>query len=101
MKIHEYQALALFQEYGGPVPKGKPAFSPDEAFDAAQTVGEGPYAVKAQIHSGGRGKAGGVCFAETPDEVRACAERLLGWRAERNIDDMCRDGWNFAKHRYN
>ena len=80
MKIHEYQAMALFAEYGVPVPDGKPAFSAEEAYAAAVALGEGPYVVKAQIHSGGRGKAGGVKFANGPDEVRACAAQLLGKR---------------------
>ena len=77
MKIHEYQALALFSAYGVPVPQGQPAFTPAEARAAAEAVG-GPCVVKAQIHSGGRGKAGGVLFASTPDEAERAAARLLG-----------------------
>ena len=77
MKIHEYQALALFSAYGVPVPQGQPAFTPAEARAAAEALG-GPCVVKAQIHSGGRGKAGGVLFASTPDEAERAAARLLG-----------------------
>ena len=78
MKIHEYQASALFAEYGVPVPKLTPVFSAEEAEAAAAAMGSGPFVVKAQVHSGGRGKAGGVKFAQTPGEVRLRAEEILG-----------------------
>ncbi len=78
MKIHEYQAAALFEAYGIRVPKGRPASTVEEAVEAARQLGDGPYVVKAQVHSGGRGKAGGVKFAATVDEVRARAEEILG-----------------------
>ena len=78
MKIHEYQAAALFQQYGVPVPNGSPAFSVEEAVEAAKMLGEGPYVIKAQVHSGGRGKAGGVKFAKTIEEVRDRASEILG-----------------------
>lgn len=79
MKIHEYQAAALFDSYGIPVPAGELAFTAEEAMNAAGTM-EGPYVVKAQIHSGGRGKAGGVRFAQTPEEVFDCAQKMLGMK---------------------
>ena len=61
MNIHEYQAKQIFREFGVVVPNGVPAFSVDEAVDNATTKLTGPvYVVKAQIHAGGRGKAGGV-----------------------------------------
>lgn len=78
MKIHEYQARELLAAYGVPVPEGEPAFTAEEAREAAVALGQGPFVIKAQIHSGGRGKAGGVKFARTSEEVYACAEGLLG-----------------------
>ena len=60
MKIHEYQAKALFGKYGIPIPKGRAVSSSTEALEAAQDLGSPPYVVKAQIHAGGRGKGGGV-----------------------------------------
>ena len=60
MKIHEYQAKALFAAYGIPTPRGKVAKTPEEALKAAQEIGSLPVVLKAQIHAGGRGKAGGV-----------------------------------------
>ena len=80
MKIHEYQAAALFNEYGIPTAKGVPAFTPEEAVEAARTLPEGVYVVKAQIHSGGRGKAGGVKIAKSLDEVKSYASQLLGMK---------------------
>ena len=59
MKIHEYQAKEILRRYNVPVPKGRVAFSPDEAIGAAQTIGGSLWVVKAQIHAGGRGKGGG------------------------------------------
>ncbi len=78
MNIHEYQAKKLFSEYGISVPDGKVAFSVDEAVDAAKSLDSDVYVVKAQIHAGGRGKAGGVQIAESVDEVRRHADELLG-----------------------
>ena len=60
MNIHEHQAKALLAEYGVSVPRGQAAFSVDEAVSAAKELGGPVYVVKAQIHAGGRGKAGGV-----------------------------------------
>ena len=78
MHIHEYQAKEIFAAYGAPVPRGKPAFSVDEAVKAAEELGGPVWVVKAQIHAGGRGKAGGVKVCRSIDEVRAAAEDLLG-----------------------
>ncbi|MEG9861605.1 MAG: ADP-forming succinate--CoA ligase subunit beta [Parvularculales bacterium] len=77
MNIHEYQAKALLAEYDAPVPKGKAAFTVDEAVKAAESL-EGPWVVKAQIHAGGRGKGGGVKVVKSVQEVRTEAERMLG-----------------------
>ncbi len=78
MNFHEYQAKQLLAEYGIPVPAGKVAATADEAVDAAKSLGDGPWMVKAQIHAGGRGKAGGVKFCKTVDDVKAVAGKLLG-----------------------
>jgi len=78
MNIHEYQAKAVLREFGVPVPRGIPAFSADEAVKAAEELGGPVTVVKAQIHAGGRGKAGGVKVVRSTDEVRAEATRLLG-----------------------
>jgi len=78
MNIHEYQAKALLASFGVPVPAGRPAFSVDEAVKAAEELGGPVWVVKAQIHAGGRGKAGGVKVCRSIDEVRAAAEELLG-----------------------
>ena len=77
MNLHEHQAKALLAEYGVPIPRGKVAFSVDEALAAASELGL-PVVVKAQIHAGGRGKAGGVRLARTEDEGRAAADAILG-----------------------
>ncbi|MEW6559797.1 MAG: ADP-forming succinate--CoA ligase subunit beta [Pseudomonadota bacterium] len=78
MKIHEYQAKQLLREHGVPVPRGKPAFSVDEAVAAARELGGPVWVVKAQIHAGGRGKGGGVKLARSLDEVRQLASQILG-----------------------
>ncbi len=78
MKIHEYQARELFTQFGIPVPKGILALTPEEAANAAREIGEYPVVVKAQIHSGGRGKAGGVKLCHTEEEVYAVAKDLIG-----------------------
>ena len=82
MNIHEFQAKQLFAQYGVPVPKGRFAQTADEAVSAANAlaaeVGGWPVVVKAQIHAGGRGKAGGVKLAKSGDEVGAIARSLLG-----------------------
>ena len=79
MKIHEYQAKEILRNFNVAVPKGKVAFSADEAVLVAQNeVGGDVWVVKAQIHAGGRGKGGGVKVAKSLDEVRAFAEQMLG-----------------------
>ncbi len=78
MNIHEYQAKAVLSEFGVPVPRGFPAFSVEEAAKAAGQLGGPVWVVKAQIHAGGRGKAGGVKVVKSIDDVRAEAKRLLG-----------------------
>jgi succinyl-CoA synthetase beta subunit len=78
MNIHEYQAKAVLRDFGVPVPRGIPAFSVDEAVKAAQQLGGPVWVVKAQIHAGGRGKAGGVKVVKTVDDVKAEATRILG-----------------------
>ncbi|MCZ2258804.1 ADP-forming succinate--CoA ligase subunit beta [Sporosarcina sp. G11-34] len=78
MNIHEYQGKQLLRDYGVAVSNGIVAFSPEEAVKAAKQLTAGVYVVKAQIHAGGRGKAGGVKIAKTFDEVQAYAKELLG-----------------------
>ena len=78
MKIHEYQGKELLKRYGVPVPRGKPAFTVDEAVAVATELGGPVWVVKAQIHAGGRGKGGGVKLARSLDEVRARAGEILG-----------------------
>jgi succinyl-CoA synthetase beta subunit len=78
MNIHEYQAKAVLREFGVPVPRGIPAMSVDEAVKAARDLGGPVWVVKAQIHAGGRGKAGGVKVVKSVDEVKREAVRLLG-----------------------
>jgi len=76
MKLHEYQAKALLDRAGIPVPPGMVAATPDEAEAAARGIA--PVAVKAQVHVGGRGKAGGIKLARTPEEARDAARAILG-----------------------
>ncbi len=78
MNIHEYQGKQLLRQYGVAVSNGLVAFSPEEAVKAAKELGTDVVVVKAQIHAGGRGKAGGVKIAKNLDEVRAYAKELLG-----------------------
>jgi succinyl-CoA synthetase beta subunit len=80
MNLHEYQSKALFAEYGIPVPKGQVATSPIEAKTAAAALGGKLWVVKAQVHAGGRGKAGGVKLAKSPGEVEQHAKAMLGTR---------------------
>jgi succinyl-CoA synthetase beta subunit len=80
MNLHEYQAKQLFAQYGIPVPKGQVAASADEAVAAARHLGGSLWVVKAQVHAGGRGKAGGVKVAKDLEGVRAAAEAMLGTR---------------------
>lgn len=78
MNIHEYQGKEILRKYGVAVPNGKVAFTVDEAVEAAKSLGTQVCVVKAQIHAGGRGKAGGVKVAKNLDEVRTYAQELLG-----------------------
>jgi succinyl-CoA synthetase beta subunit len=78
MNIHEYQAKAVLRDFGVPVPRGVPAFSVDEAVNGARQLGGPVWVVKAQIHAGGRGKAGGVKVVKSIDDVQKEAARLLG-----------------------
>jgi len=78
MNLHEYQSKRLFADYGISVPRGIPAKSPNTAVAAAKELGGEFWVVKAQVHAGGRGKAGGVKLARTRDEVRKYAEDMLG-----------------------
>src|SRR5699024_8764622 len=78
MNIHEYQAKNILREHGVTVPKGSVAYSIDEAVEYAKGINSDVKVVKAQIHAGGRGKAGGVKIAQSQDEVRAYAKEILG-----------------------
>jgi succinyl-CoA synthetase beta subunit len=80
MKIHEYQAKAILAKFGVPVPRGEAVFSKDEARAVAARLGTPIVVVKAQIHAGGRGKAGGVKIARSADEAASLAEQMLGMK---------------------
>ena len=77
MKIHEYQGKEILRQFGVPVPRGIPAFTVQEAVEAAQKLGGPVWVVKAQIHAGGRGKGGGVKLARSIDEVKKLAGEIL------------------------
>ena len=78
MKIHEYQGKEILRSFGVPVPRGYPAFTVQEAIEAAQKLGGPVWVVKAQIHAGGRGKGGGVKVARSIGEVQTLASQILG-----------------------
>jgi succinyl-CoA synthetase beta subunit len=78
MKIHEYQAKEILKKFNVAVPKGKVAFTVEEAINAANEIGGNVWVIKAQIHAGGRGKGGGVKVAKNIDEVRDYAQNMLG-----------------------
>ncbi|MEY4641530.1 MAG: succinyl-CoA synthetase subunit beta [Pseudomonadota bacterium] len=78
MNLHEYQGKQLFAEYGLPVSKGYACSTPEEAAAAADKIGGSEWVVKAQVHAGGRGKAGGVKLLKSKDDIRAFAEKWLG-----------------------
>jgi succinyl-CoA synthetase beta subunit len=80
MNFHEYQAKELFASYGIPVPAGTVAWTPDEAVVAAQNMGGHMWVVKAQVHAGGRGKAGGVKLVRSLDEVRDQTKHMLNMK---------------------
>src|SRR5579863_2589072 len=77
VKIHEYQAKDILARYGVPIQPGRVAHTPDEAEAIARELG-GPVVIKAQVYVGGRGKAGGIQFGDTPEQARAAAARVLG-----------------------
>jgi succinyl-CoA synthetase beta subunit len=77
MKIHEYQAKDILARYGIPVQPGKVAYTPEEAEAIAHEL-RGPVVIKAQVYVGGRGKAGGIQFGDTPEQARAAAQKVLG-----------------------
>ncbi len=78
MKIHEYQGKEILRQFGVPTPRGIPAFTVQEAVEAAQKLGGPIWVVKAQIHAGGRGKGGGVKLARSIEEVKQLASEILG-----------------------
>ena len=78
MNVHEYQAKAILRNFGVPVPEGHVVYNSNSARDWAKRLGEGPYAVKAQIHAGGRGKGGGVKIAKTADEAKQFTREMFG-----------------------
>ena len=78
MKIHEYQAKAVLSKYGIPIPRGEVAFTAQEAADIAKRLGSSITVVKAQIHAGGRGKAGGVKIAKSSEDAEKFAREILG-----------------------
>jgi succinyl-CoA synthetase beta subunit len=78
MNVHEYQAKAILRNFGVPVPEGHVVYNSNSARDWAKRLGDGPYAIKAQIHAGGRGKGGGVKIAKTADEAKQYARDMFG-----------------------
>ena len=80
MNLHEYQAKKLFEQHGLPVPRGDVAYNLEDAFQVAGTLSTDTWVVKAQVHAGGRGKAGGVKLVSTREELEAFAHTLLGTR---------------------
>ncbi len=77
MKIHEYQAKDILARYGIPIQPGRVAYTPEEAEEITRELG-GPVVIKAQVYVGGRGKAGGIQFGDTPEEARTAAAKVLG-----------------------
>ena len=80
MNLHEYQSKELFTSYGIPVPQGLVAATGSEAADAARKIGGSKWVVKAQVHAGGRGKAGGVKLVDSPEAAEQAADALIGQR---------------------
>ena len=78
MEIHEYQAKEILTDFGVPIPRGGLAYSPEQAVYRSHEIGGDAWVVKAQIHSGGRGKAGGIKFCRDDDEIWKAADELLG-----------------------
>src|SRR3546814_11476843 len=100
MNIHEYQAKSLLAKYGVAVPRGGVAFSPDEAVTVARQLGGPVWVVKAQIHAGGRGKAGGVKVVKSLDDAADKAKGMLGMtsteerRVRKACVSTCRSRWS-------
>jgi succinyl-CoA synthetase beta subunit len=80
MNLHEYQGKKIFAEYGLPVSKGVVVKSPDDALDACKNIGGSKWVVKAQVHAGGRGKAGGVKLVDSPQEAKDFVKKHIGSR---------------------
>jgi succinyl-CoA synthetase beta subunit len=80
MNLHEYQSKQLFARYGIPVPAGLVAANGAEAAEAARKLGGAKWVVKAQVHAGGRGKAGGVKLVDSPEAAAAAADKMIGQR---------------------
>ncbi len=80
MKIHEYQAHGLLRQYGVRVPEGRVAFDSDGVYKASCALGDGPFILKAQVHTGGRGKAGGIKRADNPEEAASLARGMFNHR---------------------
>src|SRR5665213_4104466 len=80
MKIHEYQAKAILSKFGVPVPRGEVVFKKEDALAVAERLGTSVVVVKAQIHAGGRGKAGGVKLARSASEAVTLAGNILGMK---------------------
>ena len=80
MNIHEYQAKEILRKYGLELPEGILALNADEAVEAASKIKSKVWVLKAQVHAGGRGKAGGVKLAKTLDEVRDIASKMIGMK---------------------
>ncbi len=78
MNIHEYQAKEIFRRFGVPTPRGEMVTTPEQAREVAERLGTRVVVVKAQIHAGGRGKAGGVKLAKSPAEAADLAKAILG-----------------------
>ena len=78
MNIHEHQAKELLKKFGAPIPNGVVAFSVEEAIEKVKTLKTSKYVLKAQIHAGGRGKAGGIKIIKDMDELKKEASNLLG-----------------------
>ena len=78
MNLHEYQAKEIFREYGLPVSEGIAVETAEDAVLAAKKIGGEKWVVKAQVHAGGRGKAGGVKLVSSEEEIRAFAENHIG-----------------------
>src|SRR4029077_5675338 len=80
MKIHEYQAKEIFRRFGVPTPRGEMVTTPEQARAVAERLGTKVVVVKAQIHAGGRGKAGGVKLAKSPAEAADLAQKMMGMK---------------------